>query len=289
MFAELTGLSLLSFAHRCLPIVLLALFWSWESWFAFKPVEHKTRYRHALHNIILAVFNAVLLGLLFGAAVEFTAQWSREHNWGLLHQLPLGTAGRAILAVILLDAWTYCWHRMNHRIPFFWRFHRMHHSDPYMDVSTATRFHWGELIFSTLFRLLLIPLIGLEAWYLILYGLLVFLSTQFHHANISIGKADRIFRWLFVSPDMHKIHHSEIPRETDSNYSTVFSIWDRLAGTYRMRDDIQNIHFGLPDFNQPQWQTLIGMWKTPFQKNKESGSALAAGKKQTEKNNEQKS
>ncbi|MDF1744155.1 MAG: sterol desaturase family protein, partial [Gimesia sp.] len=147
---------------------------------------------------------------------------------------------------------------MNHRIPLFWRFHRMHHSDPYMDVSTATRFHWGELIFSTLFRLLIIPLLGLQAWHIIVYGMLVFLSTQFHHANISIGRVDRFFRWFFVSPDMHKIHHSQIPEETNSNYSTVFSIWDRLAGTFRMRTDLKNIHFGLSEFEQPQWQTLIG-------------------------------
>ncbi|QDV49470.1 sterol desaturase family protein [Gimesia fumaroli] len=281
MFSELSGLQILSLAHRILPVLLLALFWSWESWFAFKPVASKIRYHHALHNIILAVLNALLLGLLFGVSVEFAAQWSHDNHWGLLNHLPLGAVGKTILAVVLLDAWTYCWHWMNHRIPFFWRFHRMHHSDPYMDVSTATRFHWGELIFSTLFRLLLIPLLGLEAWYLIVYGLLVFLSTQFHHANISIGKADRFFRWLFVSPDMHKIHHSQIPSETNSNYSTVFSIWDRLAGTYRMRNDLKNIHFGLPDFDQPQWQTLLGMWKTPFTRKKENGSARAASKKTT--------
>lgn len=264
MLAELSELQILSIIHTILPVILLALFWSWESWAAFKPVANKTRYWHALHNLVLAILNTLLLGLLFGTSAELASQWSLDHNWGLLNQLPLGTAGKTICAVILLDGWTYCWHWMNHRIPFFWRFHRMHHSDPYMDVSTATRFHWGELIFSTLFRLLLIPLLGLQAWHIIVYGMLVFLSTQFHHANISIGRADRFFRWLFVSPDMHKIHHSQIPQETNSNYSTVFSIWDRIAGTYRMRSDLKSIQFGLSDFNQPQWQTLFGMWKTPF-------------------------
>lgn len=264
MFAELSELQMLSITHRILPIGLLALFWSWESWTAFKPVAGKTRYQHALHNLVLAILNALLLGILFGTAVEFASQWSLDHNWGLLHQLPLGLVGETIIAVVLLDAWTFCWHWLNHSIPFFWRFHRTHHSDPYMDVSTATRFHWGELIFSTLFRLLLIPLLGLQAWQIIVYGILVFISTQFHHANISIGKADRFLRWIFVTPDMHKIHHSQRPDETNSNYSTVFSFWDRLAGTYRMRLDLKNIQFGLSDFDQPQWQTLLGMWKTPF-------------------------
>ena len=264
MLSELSELELLSLMHSTLPIVLLALFWSWESWAAFKPVVKKTRYQHAFHNLALVILNSLFLGLLIGASVEVTSQWSLDHNWGLLNRLPLGMTGKMILAIILLDAWTFCWHWMNHRIPLFWRFHRMHHSDPYMDVSTATRFHWGELIFSTLFRLLLIPLLGLQAWHIIVYGMLVFLSTQFHHANISIGRVDRFFRWFFVSPDMHKIHHSQIPEETNSNYSTVFSIWDRLAGTFRMRTDLKNIHFGLSEFEQPQWQTLIGMWKTPF-------------------------
>ncbi|MCA9007665.1 MAG: sterol desaturase family protein [Planctomycetaceae bacterium] len=264
MFSELTGMQLLYLAQRLVPVILLGLFWSWESWAAFKPYDRQIRYRHAFHNLLLAVLNAVFIGLLFGAAVEFMSQWSQEHDWGLLHQLPLGATGKTILAVILLDAWMYCWHWLNHRVPFFWRFHRMHHSDPHMDVSTATRFHWGELTFSTLFRLLLIPLLGLQSWQLILYGMLVFLSTQFHHANISIGKADHILRWLFVTPDMHKIHHSRLHQEFNSNYSTVFSCWDRLARTYQMRSQLETIDFGLPEFDNPDRQTLLGMWKTPF-------------------------
>lgn len=264
MISELSELQILSIIYRILPIGLLALFWVWESWAAFKPVKTKTRYQHAFHNIVLAILNPLLLGLLFGTSIEVVSQWSLDHHWGLLNQSSLGIIWKTIIAVLLLDVWTFCWHWMNHRIPFFWRFHRMHHSDPYMDVSTATRFHWGELFLSTLFRLLLIPLLGLQAWQFILYGLLVFLSTQFHHANISIGKVDRILRWIFVTPDMHKIHHSQLPEETNSNYSTVFSIWDRLAGTFRMRHDLENIRFGLSDYEQWHWQTLFGMWKTPF-------------------------
>lgn len=264
MFPELTGIELLHIAQRFAPVILLGLFWSWESWAAFKPFDRRIRYRHAFHNLLLAVLNVLFTGLLFGTAVEFMSQWSQEHNWGLLHQLPLGTIWKTILAVVLLDAWMYCWHRLNHRIPLFWRFHRMHHSDPHMDVSTATRFHWGELAFSTLFRLLLIPLLGLESWQIILYGLLVYFSTQFHHANISLGRLDSLLRWLFVTPDMHKIHHSRLHQEFNSNYSTVFSCWDRLARTYQMRPHLETIDFGLPDYDDPHWQSLLGMWKTPF-------------------------
>lgn len=264
MLSELTLTDILSLLYFSTPVLLLGLLWSWESWAAFKPFTGKSRYRHALHNLSLAVLNSLLLGLLFGTLVEVTSRWTLAHQWGLLNQLPLSPLWLTVCAILLLDAWMFCWHWMNHQIPFLWRFHRMHHSDPHMDVSTATRFHWGELGISTLLRLLLIPLLGLQAWQLVLYGILVFLSTQLHHANVSLGRADRFYRWLFVSPDMHKIHHSRLPQETNSNYSTIFSLWDRLAQTYRMRLDLKTIDFGLPHFDQPQWQTLLGMWKTPF-------------------------
>jgi len=264
MLADLSASELLSLFYFSTPVVLLALLWSWESWAAFKPFRGENRYRHAFYNLSLAVLNSLLLGLLFGSAVEATSAWTMQHQWGLLHQLPLSPFWQTLCAILFLDAWMFCWHWMNHRIPVLWRFHRMHHSDPAMDVSTATRFHWGELGISTLLRLMLIPLLGLQSWQLVLYGILVFLSTQLHHANISLGRADRFYRWLFVSPDMHKIHHSRLPQETNSNYSTIFSLWDRLARTYRMRLDLTTIDFGLPHFDQPQWQTLLGMWKTPF-------------------------
>lgn len=264
MRSEFSATEILSLLYFSTPVVMLGLLWSWESWAAFKPFSGKSRYRHALHNLSLAVLNSLLLGLLFGTIVEVTSRWTLAHQWGLLHQLPLSPLWQTLFAILLLDAWMFCWHWANHQIPVLWRFHRMHHSDPHMDVSTATRFHWGELGISTLLRLLLIPLLGLQSWQLVLYGILVFLSTQLHHANISLGRADRFYRWLFVSPDMHKIHHSRIPQETNSNYSTIFSLWDRLARTYRMRLDLKTIDFGLPHFDQPRWQTLLGMWKTPF-------------------------
>ena len=264
MLPQLSTSQTLSLFYFSTPVILLALLWSWESWSAFKPFTGKDRYRHALHNLTLAVLNSLLLGLLFGATVETISRWTLAHQWGLLNQLPIGSIWKTAAAILLLDAWMFCWHWMNHQIPFLWRFHRMHHSDPHMDVSTATRFHWGELGISTLLRLLLIPLLGLRSEQLILYGILVFISTQLHHANISLGRLDRYYRWLFVSPDMHKVHHSRLPHETNSNYSTIFSLWDRLARTYRMRLNLKEIDFGLPNFDQPDWQTLMGMWKTPF-------------------------
>jgi sterol desaturase/sphingolipid hydroxylase (fatty acid hydroxylase superfamily) len=171
---------------------------------------------------------------------------------------------RLVLALVLLDGWMYLWHRANHTIPFLWRFHRMHHSETEMDVTTATRFHLGEHISASLLRAGLIPLLGFEVWQLIVYDTLLIVISMLHHANISLGQYDRWLRWLIVTPDMHKVHHSSWRPETDSNYSTVFSAWDRLAQTFRMRPDPKTLLFGLPEFRDAGWQTVWGMLRTPF-------------------------
>jgi sterol desaturase/sphingolipid hydroxylase (fatty acid hydroxylase superfamily) len=158
----------------------------------------------------------------------------------------------------------YLWHRANHAIPFLWRFHRMHHSDTEMDVTTATRFHLGEHVGASTLRAGLIPLLGFEVWELIIYDTLLIAVTMLHHANISLGRCDRWLRWLIVTPDMHKVHHSSWRPETDSNYSTVFSVWDRLAGSFRIRADPKTLRYGLSDFSEPGWQTVWGMLRTPF-------------------------
>ncbi len=113
-------------------------------------------------------------------------------------------------------------------------------------------------------RLGLIPILGFELWNLLVYDMLVIAGTQFHHADISLGGWDRWIRLILVTPDIHKVHHSDMRKETDSNYSTVLSVWDRLARSFRMRDDPESIGFGLKEFTDPGWQSLGGMLKTPF-------------------------
>jgi sterol desaturase/sphingolipid hydroxylase (fatty acid hydroxylase superfamily) len=182
----------------------------------------------------------------------------------VLHIVDLGTPAGLVIAVVLLDGWMYLWHRANHTIGLLWRFHRMHHSDTKMDVTTATRFHLGEHVGASVLRAGLIPVLGFEVWQLIVYDTLLVGVTMLHHANISLGRYDRWLRWLMVTPDMHKVHHSSWRPETDSNYSTVFSVWDRLAGTFRMRTDPKTLQFGLPEFPDLGWQTIWGMLRTPF-------------------------
>ena len=250
-------------AKRAAPVLLLALFWIWETWRPFFG-QREGRWRHALHNLAIAVFNTVLLGLMFGFITAATADWTEKNRFGLLNALGVGGPLRFAAALVLLDGWMYVWHRANHTIPFLWRFHRMHHSDRRMDVTTATRFHLGEHIGASVLRLGLVPLFGFEIWNLVVYDMLVVAVTQFHHADVSIGRWDRWLRLFIVTPDMHKVHHSDWRCETDSNYSTVLSVWDRLAVTFRMRSDPKTLVFGLEEFTDPRWQSWWGMMKTPF-------------------------
>ncbi|MBM4072523.1 MAG: sterol desaturase family protein [Planctomycetes bacterium] len=249
-------------AKRALPVILLAAFWCWETWQPFFG-QREGRLKHAARNLAIALFNTIVLAVAFGSVTVFVAEWSAENQVGLLNVLPLDDPIRFGLALVLLDGWMYVWHRANHVIPILWRFHRMHHSDRNMDVTTATRFHLGEQVLSSVLRLGLIPLLGIEVWNLVVYDALVLAVIMFHHADISLGRWDYWLRWLIVTPDMHKVHHSDWQPETDSNYSTVLSVWDRLAMTFRRRSDPKTIVFGLEEFTDSSWQTWWGMWTTP--------------------------
>jgi sterol desaturase/sphingolipid hydroxylase (fatty acid hydroxylase superfamily) len=242
---------------------MLALFWCWETRRPFFG-QRAGRIRHAAHNLAIALFNTVILGLVFGFVTVTVAEWSEQNQYGLLNTLGIDEPIGFVLALVLLDGWMYVWHRANHTLPLLWRFHRLHHSDRHMDVTTATRFHLGEHLAGAILRLELIPLLGFEVWHLVVYDTMVIAVTQFHHADISIGRWDRWLRLLIVTPYMHKVHHSDWRPETDSNYSTVLSVWDRLFGSLRMRADPKTLVFGLNEFSDPGWQTWLGMMKTPF-------------------------
>ncbi len=223
------------------------------------------RARHLLRNMALAAFNAAAVALGFVTLWAWAAWYSQAQEVGVLHRLPLDDGLHAALAVLLLDGWTYCWHRLNHRLPLLWRFHRVHHADAQMDVTTAGRFHFGEIALSSLLRVPLVLVLGVRLPDLALYEATMFAVVQFHHANIGLPDAvDRLLRLIIVTPAMHKVHHSRLQPETDSNYTSLFSFWDRLFGTFRLRDDPRAIRFGLDGMYRPCDQSLAGMVKMPF-------------------------
>jgi sterol desaturase/sphingolipid hydroxylase (fatty acid hydroxylase superfamily) len=261
-------------------VSVLALLLAWESlvpYFNYFAGNRSDRVRHGLKNLLLGGLNALVTGLGFVALWWTTAQWAETHGFGLLNWVALPGWARLAGALLLFDAWMYWWHRLNHRVPFLWRFHRTHHSDPKMDVTTANRFHIGEIAMSSVLRVPVIALLGLQLWELALYELAMFTVVQLHHANITLpASLDRILRSVIVTPFMHKVHHSRWQPETDSNYSSLFSIWDRSFRTFRLRDDPRTLCLGLDEFDAPEHQTLTGLLATPLKPVKSaSGDAPA--------------
>jgi sterol desaturase/sphingolipid hydroxylase (fatty acid hydroxylase superfamily) len=227
---------------------LLVVLLLWETLHPFFGLFDRGRRRliHALGNIGLGVVNALAIRFVFLGLWVRIMEWTAAHGVGLLHWLALPGWARWTLAVMLLDLWTYAWHRLNHTVPFFWRFHRLHHSDAQMDVTTANRFHLGEITFSSLLRVPVFVLVGCRLEELALYELLLFACVQFHHANIGLPEwLDRALRSVIVTPALHKVHHSVVLTEQNSNFSSLLSWWDRLAATLRLAPDLRRIVFGV--------------------------------------------
>ena len=260
---------LLDANRRWIALGVLVLLLLWESvapFFDFFRNRTRRRITHGAVNFALAAINLGVIVLVFATAWAWAADSSLDHHLGLLHRFEAPAWVEVPLAILLLDLFTYWFHRLSHRIPFLWRFHRVHHSDPHMDVTTANRFHLGEVIISSVLRIPLIGLTGIELWHLALYELMMFTVVQFHHANIALpGRLDRLLRVIIVTPAMHKVHHSRIQRETDSNYTSLFSFWDRVFGSFRIRrhEDLGKIQLGLQGYDSAEKQRLIGLLKTP--------------------------
>lgn len=204
------------------------------------------RGKHGLINLVIGVINAVMIALIFAGLWLGATAWSAEHQVGLLYWSHAPEWLRWPLALLMLDAWTYAWHRLNHVVPFFWRFHKLHHSDRAMDVTTASRFHTVEILFSSILRVSLLLLIGCRIEELALYELLLFTVVQFHHANIGLPEwLDRALRVVIVTPLMHKVHHSVVIKECNSNYSSLFSWWDRVFRSFTLSRNPKAIRFGV--------------------------------------------
>ncbi len=242
----------------------LGLLWTLETWLpAVKGRNH--RWRHTFRNLSLGLLNAFILTLLAGPLITQIVIQAEGSGFGLLRMFQLPAVPSTIAAVLLFDGWMYLWHRANHQFHFLWRFHRVHHSDPAMDATTAIRFHTGEILISSALRLALIPLLGLTLWQLLVYESLMLPVILFHHSNVNFPEGlDRWLRVVLVSPALHRVHHSRMRIETDSNYSTIFSFWDRIGRTLRLRKDGPPVDFGLAEYDGEEWQRMSGLLSTPF-------------------------
>ena len=217
------------------PFVLVAAFlllWLVEAW---APHHDRARqwWRHARTNLLLTAFY-VVAGIGFAAANAWIAQVVLAHRFGLLIWLHAPAIVAVPAGVLALDLAAYAGHIFKHRLPVFWRFHQVHHSDAYLDVTTGFRFHPVEGLISWLFLAPTILLAGIDPAAILIFTGLYSLAALVQHANLRWPEVlDKVVRLIFVSPGFHRVHHSPHRHETDSNYGTLFSFWDRLFGTYQ--------------------------------------------------------
>jgi sterol desaturase/sphingolipid hydroxylase (fatty acid hydroxylase superfamily) len=208
--------------------------------------------------------------LLVRPAAISAVAWASEKPFGLIHVMPMPVALQFIIAFLLMDLAFYWWHVANHRIPFLWRFHNVHHIDPDLDVSTAFRFHAGEVALSTAFRIVQVSIIGLSAWMFAVYEIVFQANTLFHHSNVRLPiRIERLLNLVIVTPRMHGIHHSQVRDETDSNYSVVFSWWDRLHRTLELNIPQSDIAIGVPGYAEPADNSFSNAFLLPFRRQRD--------------------
>jgi sterol desaturase/sphingolipid hydroxylase (fatty acid hydroxylase superfamily) len=224
--------------------------------------------RHGVRNGSLALINGIT-AIAAAPLLALAAAASEYYQIGLLHWLRAPSFSNALLvgavAVLSLDLWMYLWHRANHQFRLLWRFHQVHHTDPAMDATTALRFHPGEFLLSSLLIPIVVLVLGIGLTELTLYKALMLTVILLHHSNVALpDHVEAQLRRLIVPPSMHRVHHSRIPSETDSNYGSIFSFWDRLFGTYRIRRDVASIEFGTGHRDGASWQSLPKLLRMPL-------------------------
>ena len=197
-------------------------------------------------------------------------QWASQSSSGIVNLLPIPSFSRFILSFLLLDLTFYYWHLVNHKAPLLWRFHNVHHLDPDLDVSTGFRFHFGEVLLSTVFRVAQVVVIGVPFAAFAAYELIFQANTLFHHSNLRLPlRFERLLNRLLVTPRMHGIHHSQMRPETNSNFGVVFPWWDKLHRTILLNVPQSSIEIGIPAYSTPDdnrfWQVLT----LPFRKQRD--------------------
>ena len=240
------------------------LLWLLERRRPLRPsVEPKLR--HAGRNVALAGLAAASLQLLERPLIQPLTTLVEKRKFGLLKSLRLPTWFEVTLAVVLMDYSLYLWHVLMHRVPFLWRFHLPHHVDLDLDASTALRFHTGELVISIGWRVGQVALIGISPLSLSVWQTFLMVSILFHHSNVRLPlEVERKLNRVFVTPRMHGIHHSIVKEETNSNWSSGLTIWDRLHGTLRLNVPQNEIQIGVPAYRDPQEVNLLDVLNMPF-------------------------
>jgi len=243
----------------------MIIFWLVEGYYPLFSFSFK-RYRHAGVNLVF-LGTTLLLNVIFGFTTIKLSGWVEQHHFGLFYLISMPVWLSLILAVFMLDFFgQYAPHYMMHRVKWMWKFHMIHHSDTKVDVTTGTRHHPGGWLFREFSVMIGIVLLGIPIAYYFFYRSLSGFFTHFNHANISVPPAiDKPISWIFVSPNMHKVHHHYKRPYTDRNFSNIFSLWDRIFGTFAYADP-KNLRYGLDVLEDKTDEDIGYQFKIPFDK-----------------------
>jgi sterol desaturase/sphingolipid hydroxylase (fatty acid hydroxylase superfamily) len=225
------------------------------------------RLRRWPSNLGIVVLNTLLVRLAFPTAAVSVALLAESGGWGLLPALNAPPWLTVVAAVILLDLAIYLQHVLFHAVPALWRLHRMHHADLEFDVTTGARFHPIEILLSMGIKLGVVAALGAPAAAVLLFEVLLYATSMLNHGNVRLpGRFDRVLRWIVVTPDMHRVHHSVVPRETNSNFGFSLPWWDRLFGTYKPQPVAGHagMTVGIEQFRDPRELRLDRMLSQPF-------------------------
>ncbi len=218
----------------------------------------------------MAVLDTVLGRIVAPTGAVGFALFAKERGWGLFNMVALPAWLELLLALFLLDLAIYLQHRLFHCVPVLWRLHRMHHADLDVDVTTGARFHPVEILLSLGIKFLVVVPLGAPPLAVLLFEIALNAISMFNHSNVRVEPAiERVLRWLVVTPDMHRVHHSIVRRETDSNFGFNFPWWDRLFGTYRPQPEggHEAMSLGIEPFRDSKELRLDRMLTQPFRDN----------------------
>lgn len=248
-------------------LLLMAI---WES-LAPRRVRVASRWRRSLNNLLLVAVDSLCVKVIPALSAVAAAQWAAQHGIGLLNQLEASVWSKGIIVLIVLDLLIYGQHVVTHRLHVLWRFHRVHHADLDLDATSGLRFHPVEIVLSMGVKVVAVTLLGAGMEAVMIFEVALNATSIFNHGNVRLPQwCDRYLRWVIVTPDMHRVHHSILPEETHSNFGFNLPWWDWMFHTYRAqpRNSHEHLTLGLPRLRtEQQTVPLVAMLTMPFRSN----------------------
>lgn len=254
-------------------VVVLLTMAGWELMAQRRP-QRIGRGKRWPSNLLIVMIDTLAVRVAFPLAAVGSALLAADQGWGLFNVFAVPVWLAVVVSVLVLDVAIYFQHRLFHAVPWLWRLHRMHHADLEFDVTTGLRFHPLEIVLSMAIKMAVVMLLGAPAVAVLLFEVILNATSMFNHGNVRLPrKLDRRLRWLVVTPDMHRVHHSIIRRETDSNFGFNLPWWDKLFGTYRDQPEKGHLGMtiGIEDFRNAKELRLDRMLLQPLRQTPRRG------------------